>query len=308
MSRPAADALLVVTGATGHVGGALLDRLLADGRDVRCIVRDPAKLRVEPDAVEMIEGDLADRATLDAAFVEGCVAYFLVHALAAGGSLADEERRLAENFAGAARAAGAARIVYLGGLVDESDDDLSRHMASRVETGRILRESGVQTIEFRASIVIGAGSFSFELIRRLVDALPVLVLPDWADNLAQPIALRDVVEYLAAAASVDIDESTVVEIGGGEQISYRRLIEAYAEAVGARRAAVPVPVPDVAAAAAARVAAPVTEALPGEAQEALKLFESLRHATVVRDDSAEVFGVRPMKVDAAIAAALADEP
>jgi uncharacterized protein YbjT (DUF2867 family) len=307
MSRPAPDATIVIAGATGHVGGALLDRLLADGREVRAIVRDPSRLRVEPDAVDAIEGDLADAATLEDAFVDGCVAYFLVHALAAGGELADEERRLAENFATAARDAGAARIVYLGGLVDESEE-LSPHMASRVETGRILRDSGVQTIELRASIVIGAGSFSFELIRRLVDALPVLVLPDWTDNLAQPIALGDVIEYLAAAADTDIEGSAVVEIGGGEQISYRRLIEAYAEAVGARRATVPVPVPEAVASAATRAAAPVTQALPGEAQEALKLLESLRHTTVVRDDSAEAFGVRPMKVDAAIAAALADEP
>ena len=156
--------------------------------------------------------------------------------------------------------------------------------------------------------MIGAGSFSFELIRSLVDALPVLVLPDWTDNLAQPIALQDVVEYLAAATSAEVDGDAVIEIGGGEQISYRRLIGAYADAVGARRASVPVPVPDVAATAAARVAAPVTEALPGEAQEALKLLESLRHTTVVRDDTAAAFGVRPMKVDAAIAAALAGAP
>lgn len=307
MSRPAADATLVVAGATGHIGSALVRRLIEDGRRVRCIARDPTKLEQRGAGCDVLELDLRDRAGLEDAFVEGAVAYFLVHALSAGGSLADEERRLAENFAAAARAAGAARIVYLGGLVDESDGELSDHMASRIGVGRILRASEVQTLEFRASIVLGAGSFSFELIRLLVESLPVMALPDWADNLAQPIALADVVSYLVEGANADVEGSAVFEIGGGEQISYRRLIEAYAGATGARRLTIPVPVPDVAADAASRLAAPIVDRLPGEAQETLKLFESLRHTTVVRDPSAERFGVQPMKIDAAIAAAIADE-
>ena len=308
MTRPAADAAIVVAGATGHVGTALVQRLVEDGRRVRCIVRDPAKLGPARDRVDAFEADLHDRARLEAAFVDGAVAYFLVHALSAGGAPADEERQLAENFADIARRAGAARIVYLGGLVDESEEELSRHMSSRVEVGRVLRESGVQTLEFRASIVMGSGSFSFELIRRMVEWLPVIALPDWTDNLAQPIALADVVSYLAAAAEADVDGSPVFEIGGGEQISYRRLIEVYADATASRRATVSVPVVDAAAEAASRVAAPLTDRLPGDAQEALKLFESLRHTTVVRDPSAERFGIRPMNVDAAIAAALREEP
>ena len=305
MTRPPADAPLVVAGATGHVGTALVERLVLQGRQVRCIVRNPDKLGGARDAVEVVEADLHDRDALVAAFEAGCVAYFLVHALAAGSSLADEERALAQNFADAARTAAAGRIVYLGGLVDQGEEDLSPHMASRVEVGRVLRNSGVQTIEFRASIVIGAGSFSFELIRRLVDFVPMIVLPDWVDNLAQPIALEDVVAYLAAAAQTDVDGSVVVEIGGAEQISYRGLIEAYAEAVGSRRTTVPVPVPRIAAAAASR-GAPVADALPGEAQETLKLLESLRHTTIVRTAAADRFGVRPMNVEEAIRAALAE--
>lgn len=303
MSSPDPGAPLVVTGATGHVGSALARRLHDDGRQVRCVVRSPEKLGDLRDAVEVVEADLHDRAALERAFTDGCVAYFLVHALAAGGTLADEEELLARNFADAASAAGAARIVYLGGLVDRAEDDLSAHMASRVAVGEVLRESGVQTVEFRASIVIGAGSFSFELIRSLVEWLPVIALPGWADNLAQPIALQDVVSYLRAAADAEVDGNAVFEIGGAEQISYRRLIETYAEAVGARRMTVPVPVPGAPAAAAARLVEPLTTRLPGDAQEALKLFESLRHTTVVRDAGAERFGVRPMGVDAAIAAA-----
>lgn len=307
MSRPAPAAAIVMAGATGHVGAALLRRLVDEGRRVRCIARDPTKLGSMLDVVELFQADLRDDAAVRAAFEDGAVAYFLVHALSAGASLAEEERRLAENFARAARATGAARIVYLGGLVDETDAELSDHMSSRVEVGRVLRESGVQTLEFRASIVIGAGSFSFELIRRLVQWVPVIALPDWTDNLAQPIALGDVVSYLAAAADAEVDGSAVFEIGGGEQITYRGLIDAYARAVDARRLTVPIPLPDAAADGAQRLAAPLAELLPGEAQETLKLLESLRHSTVVRDASADRFGVRPLGVEAAIAAALRDE-
>jgi uncharacterized protein YbjT (DUF2867 family) len=304
MSRPAHDAPVVVAGATGHVGSALVDRLVEDGRNVRCLARDPAKLASRRDRIEVFQADLRDRSDVRAAFVEGAVAYFLVHALSAPGGPADEERRLAESFANAARDARAARIVYLGGLVDESGEDLSEHMSSRIEVGRLLRASGVQTLEFRASIVVGAGSFSFELIRRLVDWLPVLVLPSWADNLAQPIALADVVSYLQAGADADVEGDAVFEIGGAEQITYRGLIGAYADAIGAGNATLSVPVPDAAAEAAGKLAAPLAGRLPPDAQEALKLFESLRHTTIVRDRSAERFDVRPMTVEAAIAAAL----
>jgi uncharacterized protein YbjT (DUF2867 family) len=301
VSRPDPDATVVVAGATGHVGSALVERLLEDGRSVRCIARDASRL---PEGAEAVEGDLRDRSTADEALVEGCVAYFLVHALSAGGSLADEEQLVARTFADAARDAGAARIVYLGGLVDEEEPELSDHMASRVEVGRTLAASGVQTVELRASIVIGEGSFSFELIRRLVDSLPVIVLPSWADNLAQPIALEDVVSYLVAAGEAELDGDWVFEIGGAEQITYRRLVEEYAEAVGARRPSASVPVPDAAADLAAAIARPAASELPGDAQEALKLFESLRHTTVVRDRSAHELGVTPVGVKTAIAAAL----
>lgn len=304
--RPDPQTPVVLAGATGHVGGALLERLVANGRRVRCIVRDPAKLRRrEEELVEPIEGDLRERASLDEAFTEGCVAYFLVHSLAAGGSLADEERLLAENFAAAAGAAGAARLIYLGALVDGNDPNLSPHMASRLSVGRVFRHSGVQTIELRASIVIGAGSFSFELIRRLVDLLPVIVLPDWIDSLAQPIALADVLGYLLEAADIELEADAVVEIGGADQVTYRQLIDAYARATDARRLTIPVPVPGLATAAGA--AEPLAGLLPGDARETLELFESLRHTTVVRDRSAQRFQIRPMNLEAALAAALEDD-
>ena len=174
-------------------------------------------------------------------------------------------------------------------------------MPTRVEAGQILAASGVPTIEFRASIVIGDGSFSFGLIRKLVDWAPVIALPDWADNLAQPIALDDVLAYLEAAAVVDLEGSTVVEIGGADQISYRGLIEMYAEHVGSRRLTVTVPTPQVAVDAATALARPLLDVLPGEGGEALQLLESLRHSTVVRDPlPARAFDVQPVGVAAAI--------
>lgn len=302
--RVSAEAPILLTGATGYIGRALLERLLAKGRRVRCVVRDATKLTVDEAAVEVVEADLADKGALARSFEPGCVAYFLVHALGAGSSLGREERALAENFAAAARDAGAARIVYLGGLVDADEPDLSDHMSSRVLVGRLLAESGVPTIELRASIVIGSGSLSFELIRKVVDWVPVIALPGWADNLAQPIAVDDVVSYLVAAATADL-EAGVYEIGGADQISYRDLIEEYARQVGAQRLTVSLPIPQAAVEAATAISQPALELLPAEAQEALKLLESMRHSTVVRNPPpSDVFEVQPMSVSDAIGRAV----
>ena len=290
-----------VAGATGHVGRALVDRALADGRAVRALSRDAAKLPPR-DGLTVVEGDLEHDGALDELLVRGCVAYFLVHGLTESGDLVERERDLAARYAAAAERAGASRIVYLGGLVDEDEDGLSPHMQGRLAAGRALRASSVPTIELRASIVIGRGSFSFELIRRLVSLVPVVALPSWADNLAQPIAVDDVVAYLLAAAEVELDGETVVEIGGRDQLSYRGLVELVAEMTGGAAATVSVPVPKE----VATLAEPLVGRLPGEAQEALKLLASLRHASVVRDHTADaLFPVKPMSVEEAVRNALA---
>jgi uncharacterized protein YbjT (DUF2867 family) len=292
---------LAIAGATGHIGSALIERALAEGLTVRALSRDAAKLPAR-EGLTVVEGDLENDAALDELLVPDCVAYFLVHGLTESGDLVERERDLATRYAAAAERNGAARLVYLGGLVDERERDLSPHMQGRLAAGRVLRASRVQTIEFRASIVIGRGSFSFELIEKLVRFAPLLALPTWADNLAQPIADDDVVAYLLAAATVDVDGDAVIEIGGKDRLSYRDLIELVARLSGAPTTTVSVPVPNV----VTKAAAPLVDQLPGEAQEALKLLESLKHASVVTDATADgLFAIQPMSVEAAVTDALA---
>ena len=167
------------------------------------------------------------------------MAYYLVHSMGEPGPFAGADRRGAENFAAVARESGVSRIVYLGGL--GGDDDVSAHLESRHEVGRILRESGVPTIEFRASIIIGSGSISFEIVRSLVDHSPVLPMPRWAVSRTQPIAIEDVLAYLLAAGDVELEESRLFEIGGPDRVTYSDLMREYAHQAGLRRAVIRVP-------------------------------------------------------------------
>ena len=220
---------VLVTGATGHVGSELVDELLRRGKRVRAMSRSP----LDRDGVETVEADVLDRESLDAALDGVGGAYYLVHALASDDGFGEEERNGAENFAAAAEAAGVGRIVYLGGIAN--GDDLSEHLRTRQEVGEILRDSSVLAIELQASVVIGEGSASFELVRTLVDYLPVLVLPDWIESPCQPIALEDVVAYLVEALDVDVPGSAVFEVGGADRITYRELLDLYGKAVGSNR-------------------------------------------------------------------------
>jgi uncharacterized protein YbjT (DUF2867 family) len=214
---------------------------------------------------------------------------------------AERDRRAARTFGEAAREAGVSRIVYLGGL--GSGPELSPHLASRQEVGRILRASGVPTVELRASIVIGSGSLSFEMIRTLVSRLPVMVTPRWTRSLAQPISIEDVVAYLVAAGRMEIPESVVYEIGGGEAVSYLDLMREFARQRGLRRLIIPVP-----------VLSPRLSSLwlglvtPLVAHVGRELIDSVRNDTVVEDDRARRdFPVRPRGYREAIARALRNE-
>ncbi len=284
----------LVTGATGHVGGRLVDALLRHGRPVRAMSRGG----FERAGVEPVQADVLDRDSLAAALDGVGVAYYLVHALASGGGFAGEEHAGARNFADAASEADVGRIVYLGGLAH--GDELSEHLRTRHEVGEILRASDVLTVELRASVVIGEGSASFELVRGLVDYLPALVLPDWIHTACQPIAVDDVVEYLVAAADVDVPGSAVFEIGGADRITYRKLLDEYGKAMGTRRPvlalpAVPVPLTGW-----------LTSLAPEQARVWGKLVDSLRFDSTVRDEAAlHAFDVRPRGVREAIAAAIA---
>jgi len=289
-----AEPPVLVTGATGHVGSQLVEALLGRDKPVRAMSRDPA----ERAGVETVQGDVLDRESLDAAFEGVGAAYYLVHALASDGGYGEEERTGAQNFAAAAEAAGVERIVYLGGIA--RGDELSEHLRTRQEVGEILRTSDVLTIELQTSVVIGDGSASFELVRSLVDYLPVLVLPDWIDSYCQPIALSDVVDYLVAALDVDVPASAVFEVGGSDRITYRQLLDEYGRAIGSKRPTIAVPALPI------PFAGWLTSFAPEQVRVSAKLVDSLRFDSSVQDEAAlQAFEIRPRGVREAIAEVVA---
>src|SRR5438876_6685441 len=224
---------VLLTGATGYVGGRLLRRLEESGRQVRCMLRRPEALSGRTtDQTEIVYGDVLQPDRLQEAFAGVTAAYYLVHSMGASGPFAGADRRGAENFAAAARKSRISRIVYLGGL--GADDDVSTHLESRHEVGRILRESGVPTIEFRASIIIGSGRASFVIVSSLVDRSPVLLIPRWVVSRTQPIAVEDVLAYLVAALDVELERSRLFEIGGPDRVAYAGLMREYARQAGLR--------------------------------------------------------------------------
>lgn len=294
---------ILLTGATGYVGGRLLPRLEARQDGVRCLTRQPANLsqRAASDT-EVIQGDVLDPQSLEPAFNGIKTAYYLVHSMGARGSFEDRDRIAAQNFADAARKAGVERIIYLGGLGDD-DEDLSPHLRSRHEVGEVLKSSGCVVIEFRASIVIGSGSLSFELVRALVQRLPVMVCPKWVSVRTQPIAVEDLLDYLLEALDWQGTESRIFEIGGPSQVSYGDIMKEWAKQRGLRRLLISVP-----------VLTPRLSSLwlglitPVYARVGRKLIDSLRNPTVVNDSSAlQEFSVRPRGLSAAIERALHNE-
>jgi uncharacterized protein YbjT (DUF2867 family) len=300
MSR--SDGLILLTGASGYVGGRLRRALEADGRRLRCMARRPEYLRARvAQSTEVVAGDVLQPETLPAALEGVHTAYYLIHSMAASRDYAATDRRGAEAFASAARTAGVQRLVYLGGLGDGRG--LSPHLASRQEVGRVLRESGIPTIEFRASIVIGSGSLSFELVRALVEKLPAMITPRWVDSPTQPIGIEDLVSYLAAALDHPELGTVVYEIGGPDRVSYGDLMREYARLRGLRRLMLPVP-----------ALTPRLSSLwlglvtPVYAKVGRELIEGVRNATVVRDDRAlQDFRIRPRGIREVLARALVNE-
>jgi len=295
--------LVLVTGASGYIGGRLVPELERRGERVRCLARRPEYVRPRvSEGTEVVRGDVLDPASLRSAMAGVDAAYYLIHSMGSRGDFEGEDRCAAENLAAAARAARVGRIVYLGGL--GRGPGLSRHLRSRHEVGRILRESGVPTIELRASIVIGSGSLSFEMVRALVERLPVMITPRWVSQPTQPLAIEDLVDYLVGALDVDLDGSTVVEIGGADRVSYMDVMKEYARQRGLRRFMVRVP-----------VLSPRLSSLwlglvtPVYARVGRELVESTRNATVVDDDSARRLfpTLRPRGIREAIERALLNE-
>ena len=235
---------VLVTGATGYVGGRLVTWLLAEQMDVRVMARDPERLRDYPwiDEVEVVQGDAQRPDTLRAALDGIEVAYYMLHSLSEHQGFEQIEAAMARNFGAAAKAAGVRRIVYLGGITP-ANTELSTHLESRRNTGALLRESGVPTTELRAAVIIGSGSASFEMLRYLTERLPFMITPRWLNNRVQPIAIRDVLYYLAAAARQPDDEHHIGDIGGPDVMLYSEMMQRYARAAGLRpRIIVTVPV------------------------------------------------------------------
>jgi len=298
-----AGARILLTGASGYVGGRLLQLLEQQGYRVRCLARRPAVVQQKAGpGTEVVAGDVLDRASLDAALQGMQAAFYMVHSMGSSGSFEAADRQAALNFGAAAQAAGVQRIIYLGGLGDDSVR-LSAHLRSRQEVGQILRQFGVPVLEFRASIVLGSGSLSFEMIRSLVEHLPVMITPKWVKVPAQPIAIDDLLEYLLAALSLPVAEYRVFEIGGADQVSYADIMREYARQRKLRLRMLPVP-----------VLTPFLSSLwlgfitPLYARIGRKLIESIVHPTVVRDPAAlKTFSVRPRGVAEALRRALANE-
>ena len=234
--------LILVTGATGYVGGRLVPRLLASGYRVRCLARDPSRLqgRAWLDQVELAQGDLLQPDSLVTAMHGVHAVYYLVHSMGGGSDFHEWDLVAARNCAQAARANGVERIIYLGGLGDP-DADLSPHLRSRQQTGDALRETGVPVTEFRAAVIVGSGSLSFEMIRYLTERLPVMICPKWVFTRIQPIAIRNVLDYLVAALGCLESTGRIIEIGGSDVQTYASMMAGYARARGLKRRLIAVP-------------------------------------------------------------------
>ncbi len=236
---------VAVVGATGYVGGRLVPELLAGGHQVRCLARNPSRLRGVPWSrdVELVTADVLVKESLGPALQGVDVLYYLVHAMGHTGDFAESDRIGAENTRGAAEAAGVARIVYLGGLGEDDPEMLSSHLASRHEVGRILAAGTVPVTELRAAVIIGSGSASFEMLRNLTDVLPAMICPRWVTKtLCQPIAIADVLHYLVAVIDRPADRSEILEVGGPTVVTYRDMMDRYAAIAGLRRRLI-IPVP-----------------------------------------------------------------
>jgi len=298
-----AESLILLTGASGYIGGRLLPSLEKQGYRLRCLARHPDILRTKVGPLtEVVAGDVLDRQSLDSALRGVDVAYYMVHSMRSAGSFEETDRHAALNFSAAAKAAGVKGIIYVGGLGSD-EEQLSPHLRSRHEVGDILRQSGLPVCEFRASAVIGSGSASFELIRALVERLPVMLTPKWVKGKAQPIAIDDLLDYLIEALRIPTSQYRIYEVGGADQVSYADMMRAYGRQRGLTPLIIPVP-----------VLTPWLSALwlglvtPLYARIGRAIIESIVHVTVVRDNAAlTTFSLRPMGIDEAIHRALAHE-
>lgn len=286
-SSPESEQTIFVTGATGYVGGRLVPALLDAGFRVRCLVREPRKLDARPwrqhPQLEVVAADLEDREAVTRGLTGCAAAYYLVHSMVAtGGTYADRDRELARSFANAARAAGLPRIIYLGGL-GEMGADLSEHLRSRRQVEEELASAGVPVTTFRAAMIIGSGSASFEILRYLVERLPIMVTPKWVATECQPVAIADVLHWLVRCLSVPETTGKTLEIGGADALVYRDLMQVMAEELGLRRRII-MPVPVLTPRLSSLWINLVT---PVSYRIARPLAEGLKNRVVVTDDTTQ---------------------
>ncbi len=294
--------LVLVTGATGYIGGLLAPHLIANGYRVRCMARDPSRLQGRSwfAQANVVQGDVLAPETLPAAMQGVDTAYYLVHSMAGGHGFGERDQIAARNFASAARAAGVKRIIYLGGLGDP-ETALSPHLRSRQQTGEALRESDVAVTEFRAGVIVGPGSLSFEMIRYLTERVPIMICPRWVYTRTQPISIQNVLEYLSAALETPESTGKIIEIGGAGVVTYAEMMTGYAQARGLRRVMLPVPV------LTPRLSSYwVHLVTPIPAAIAQPLIRGLRNEIVVRDETArQLFpDIQPVSYQQAVQAAL----
>ena len=293
---------ILVAGATGYVGGNLVPRLLEEGYRVRVLVRDTEKLCAKSwkSEVEVFEGDVLELATLVPALSSVEFAYYLVHSITSGENFAERDLAAARNFGEAARQAGIKRVIYLGGLGDPATN-LSNHLRSRQETGDLLRQSGACVTEFRAAIVVGAGSVSFEMVRYLTERIPIMICPRWVLSSVQPISIDDVIEYLVASLQNPDSAGQIIEIGGADVLTYGDMMKLYARVRGLRRWLLNVPV------LTPRLSSYwVHWVTPVSAAFARPLIEGLRNEVVVRDNKASKLfpQIKPSAYEKAVHSAL----
>jgi uncharacterized protein YbjT (DUF2867 family)/uncharacterized protein YndB with AHSA1/START domain len=294
--------LILVTGATGYIGGRLVPALLDAGYRVRCLVRDARRLQGRPwsDDVEVVEGDALRPETLPPAMEGAWATYYLIHSLTDTKEYRERDRVVARNYGQAAKEAGVQRIIYLGGLGDP-EAELSVHLRSRQETGAALSEAGVPVTEFRAAIIVGSGSLSFEMVRYLTERLPVMICPRWVYSRAQPIAIDDVLSYMVGALEVPESAGQVIEIGGADVLTYGDMMTGYGQVRGLKRLLIPVPV------LTPRLSAHwVHWMTPVHANIVYPLIEGLKNEVVVRDDKARRLfpEIEPVDYDTAVRRAL----